>query len=234
MRERVSELLVSCGQLLPADGSMWLAVLFAGLLGSLAHCSVMCSPAVMAQMLSVQQSGRKPAMMWFYHAGRISTYVFLGVVSALASALLFAGALDLVARMMLLLAGLTFVLSALIPRKTHSCCYASMGRLGRRTSALPFASLQLYARGFLMGFMPCGLVLSMLLMVAATAQPSQAGAMMLLFGVATLPVLQAAAFGALSLGKRFPLFGAKLMRAGMAINGVMCCAIGLNWVHFQS
>jgi uncharacterized protein len=88
-----------------------------------------------------------------------------------------------------------------------------------RATALP-PGLRHGAMGLLWGFLPCGLVYSVLLMAAATANPAVAAASMLAFGVGTLPPLLGLTLGAATLGEWLRRPGMR-RAAGIA---VLACA----------
>lgn len=226
----MEQLLAQCSAFLPANMPLLLSAALAGLVGSISHCSLMCSPLVMAQMLSLHEQQKPQRLMAWYHAGRISTYMLLGVLAFAAASVVFGGKLASIASVMMVAAGSIFIFSAVQPRKTHRCCDSKTHAMSQRIAQLANAPLQLYLRGALMGFMPCGLLVSMWLLAGASGGALYAALLMLAFGLGTLPVLQAAGFGALSLGRRYPSLGAKLGRASMAINGAALCAIGFNIV----
>lgn len=229
----MGHILAQCSAYLPADTPILLAVLAAGLLGSASHCSVMCSPAVMTQMLDLNAKRQPQWLMLFYHAGRITIYMALGVFSLLAARFVFGRSLGVFASAMILLAGVAFVASALMPRKTHHCCDGKTRSLLGRISRLSSLRAQYFLRGTLMGFMPCGLLVSVLLLAGASQSPLMAAAMMLIFGISTVPVLQLAGLGVLSIGKKYPVLGASVGRTGMAMNGLLLCGVGLNLVNIH-
>ena len=202
-----------------------------GLFGSVGHCSVMCSPLVAAQMLRLDARGASTSYLWFYHAGRISIYMLLGVVAAVAGRLLFGGALAELSRTMVLAAGVVFLVSAFFPARTHRCCDSKRGGLMRRIERARWQPLQHYLRGVLMGFMPCGMLLSVLLLVSTLHQPAGAALVMLAFGLSTTPMLQLAGRLLLAAGRRHPQAGENIGRMAMGVNGMFLCGIGLNLVH---
>ncbi len=200
----------------------------AGLVGSFSHCSVMCSPMVAAQMLGLHQQHRPVSLIMFYHAGRITTYILLGLLAIAASQSFFQGALEPYTHWLLVLAGMVFLASAILPRKTHSCCAGKLRNLHQQLHRLSFVSLSQFLKGMLMGLMPCGMVYAMLLMVATLQHWAQAASVMLLFGLATLPVLQVIGYGALRLGARHPQLSSRLSRGVLALNGLFLCSIGIS------
>lgn len=221
--------LAQCSSLLSSQSPLLLSVLLAGIAGSVSHCSVMCAPMVAAQMLKLQEERAAQWQMIYYHAGRISTYVMLAILANLAGQWLFSGAMHKIANMLLILAGVIFITGAIFPRKTHYACGHKMP-FSTLLSAISNVRFQLYIKGFLMGFMPCGMVLSILLIAATLENAWLAAGITLLFGLATMPVLQLVGATALSLGKKHPTLATRLRRGTMALNGLFLCGIGLNLV----
>lgn len=220
--------LAQCATLLTTDYPLFFSVILAGLVGSISHCSVMCSPLVAAQMLRLKEERQPQSTLLYYHAGRLSSYVGLGVVAVSFSQLVFAGAIQPYTWFLLLAAGVTFVISALLPRKTHSCCSEKTQKLQLRINRLSTLRLAYYLRGMLMGFMPCGMVYAVLLTVATLNTVYEAGVIMFIFGLATLPALQFIGGGALRLSRYYPNFSTSLGRGVMVLNGLFLCGLSFN------
>lgn len=214
-----------CGDIIFSQYPLVLSVIVAGVIGSASHCSVMCSPAVIAQVFELQMKRKTQWIMALYHSGRVTSYGFLGGLAFGASRFLFGEGGGKLSSVMLCLAGSIFILSALLPKKTHSCCEQKIMPSHERHSLFLFG--QFFLRGIMMGFMPCGLIISMLLLAATLHHLSYAIGVMVLFGISTLPVLQLAAFMALSFGKRKMEWGRKIGKTVMVANGIFLCWIGI-------
>lgn len=180
----------------------YIAVFLVGLLGG-THCAAMCGGIVGA--LSVQMPG-KATRQWpihlAYNLGRITTYTALGVFAgAIGSAGMLFGevlpvqlALYVAANVMLILLGLylTGVTQLLAPIERAG------GVLWRRVQPLTarFLPARTVGRalplGLLWGFLPCGLVYSVLTTALVTGSAARGGALMLAFGLGTLPNLMLA------------------------------------------
>ena len=180
----------------------YIAVFLVGLLGG-THCVAMCGGIVGA--LSVQMPG-KATRQWpihlAYNLGRITTYTALGVFAgAIGSAGRLFGevlpvqlALYVAANVMLILLGLylTGVTQLLAPIERAG------GVLWRRVQPLTarFLPARTVGRalplGLLWGFLPCGLVYSVLTTALVTGSAARGGALMLAFGLGTLPNLMLA------------------------------------------
>jgi sulfite exporter TauE/SafE len=168
------------------------AAFMAGIAGS-AHCLVMCGG--LAGALSMRDRGTAP----LYHAGRLTGYSLAGVLvgssgASLQSALnipLFASTMRVAAALLVILAGVR-VLSGLNG-------LAWIERLGARFWKVlqPVARQAATGRGvnrslllgFLWGWLPCGLVYSMLLLAALSGSALRGTGIMLAFGAGTLPAM---------------------------------------------
>lgn len=180
----------------------YIALFLIGLLGG-THCVSMCGGIVGA--LSVQmpgQSRRQWPIHLAYNLGRISTYVMLGaVLGAVGSAgMLFNDVLPiqmglyLLANLMLVALGLYLTgftqLLAPVERAGH-VVWKRIQPLTRRF--LPARSVgQALPLGLLWGFLPCGLVYSVLTTALLTGSATRGAGMMLAFGLGTLPNLMLA------------------------------------------
>lgn len=196
----------------PTLQTLWLAApaLVAGLASSV-HCVGMCGGIVGALHGAGAGATRlsAPGLHLAYAGGRITAYAaagaaagaMAGVAGAGGEALLglrggaiahalFAG----VAGLMLLAMGLH--LSGLLPglSRIERAGLALWRRIEPVARALlPVRSLaQALALGGLWGFLPCGLVYSMLLTAAASGDALAGGAVMAAFGLGTVPALLAA------------------------------------------
>lgn len=158
----------------------------AGLVGG-AHCLGMCSGFVLAAAAGGQRS-------WLFHLGRITGYAALGAAAALAGALLELGGaaagLDrlryLVSGGLLLGFGLAFL--GVLPRRWLEPgvgVVATVLRRARRGSGAAFPFLI----GLPIGLLPCGLLYPMYAAAAGTGSPLRGSALLLAFGLGTVPLL---------------------------------------------
>ncbi len=181
-----------------------LAVFLIGLLGGV-HCLGMCGSIVGLLSAGRALPGCAPvsASAWprhlAYNLGRVSSYVLAGVlVGALGqSGMLLRDQLPIqhllfaLSSVMLLLLGLYLAgISALVTRieRLGGQLWRYLQPLGRRllpVTSWPKAALL----GALWGWLPCGLVYSVLVMALASGDALQGGALMLFFGLGTLPNL---------------------------------------------
>jgi sulfite exporter TauE/SafE len=171
-----------------------LAVGLAGLLGG-GHCAGMCGGIVSA--LSAGAGSRLPLHL-AYNAGRIASYALAGAIAgALGGMVLYYDVLPLqlalyvLANLMLILLGLYLAgWSSLVTRLE-----APGRRLWRHISPLTTRFLPVdtvpraFAVGTLWGWLPCGLTYSALAIALASGGAANGAALMLAFGLGTLPNL---------------------------------------------
>lgn len=233
-------LVAHCQGLFDAHGGVFLALLMAGLLGSLTHCAGMCGPLVAAQTAARLESvpagnlrewhRLRGAALLPYHFGRLTTYAGLGALAGGASSFLFASdGVGWLASVMLAGAGLLFLMQALGIQAT--------GKGQRAASVItkltaPFwnkpTGARGYALGVMLGFLPCGMVWAALMAVATTGSALAGGAGMLVFGLGTVPALFAVGLGSHFAHRRWPSQTRMLARGAMGISGLLLCAFALE------
>lgn len=180
-----------------------LSAFVVGLLGGV-HCVGMCGGIVGALSFGLPKESRMRmgAMLPFqlaYNLGRISSYVLAGAIMGglgllLASALPFYLAqkfLYVLAGVFMLalglyLAGWWFGLSRL--EQAAEGLWRRLEPLGRRLMPVRSAR-QAFVLGLVWGWIPCGLVYSALVWAVSAGGVWQGGALMLAFGLGTLPNL---------------------------------------------
>lgn len=184
------------------------AALLAGLLGS-GHCLGMCGPIAALPGAALPGPGvskpmrRQVSRTLLYNSGRLLSYATIGALfgglgRALGSAALIAQwALVLRVGMgiILLLIGLQIVL----PRLRANPLSRSMEWIGshfwRRLAPIARRlqpgerTSHLFALGLLWGWLPCGLVYSMLALAAVSGSAINGATTMIAFGIGTLPAL---------------------------------------------
>lgn len=179
--------------------SGYIAVFLIGLLGGV-HCAGMCGGIVGA--LSQPGARARLPLHAAYNAGRIVSYVAAGAASgAIGSAgLLLDGvlpvqlALYVLANLMLValgvyLTGFTRVLAG--PERAGAALWRHIRPLSARF--VPATSVaQALPLGMLWGFLPCGMVYSVLATALVSGSALRGAALMLAFGLGTLPNLLAA------------------------------------------
>lgn len=218
--------LAHCSHAIINQGGLLISIVIAGIVGSVTHCAPMCGPMVAAQVAhNEEESVSTQRMLFLYHIGRLTTYVVLGILVAGSSYLIFGNIwFPLVSKMLLITAGILFIMSAISPRTTHKCCaHKSIIFL----SIIP-TSIQFYIRGILLGFIPCGLLLAALLLVATTQNSITGGFAMLIFGLTTIPVLQIIGLATCHASMRWRAVMSVIGRGAMTVNGLMLCTLGMN------
>jgi hypothetical protein len=183
------------------------AAFAAGLLGGV-HCAGMCGGIV--GTLALQARGPLVARQAAFNGGRIFSYVLAGAAAGGASAAAFGlaplaplqVALYAVANILMVLLGLYVAGWSSLPRRIETLG----GGLWRRIQ--PYARRMLpldswpraLGAGMLWGWVPCGLVYSMLALAFASGGPGEGALVMAAFGTGTLPALLAAGMAAQRLG----------------------------------
>ena len=178
---------------------IWLAF-SAGLAGS-GHCLGMCGSIVTALALSHRDSNAAGRLVFnlLYHAGRIVTYILLGLTVGLAARAGMVDELRPLVRWLFLAANLFVaaigIFTALGVRSLGISALDGSGwGLMRRLLSLVTSSRSVLAAlpaGLLMGLLPCGLVYGVLISAATSGSALKGGGMMLAFGCGTVPVLLA-------------------------------------------
>lgn len=181
-----------------------ITALLVGFFGGV-HCLGMCGPLVGAYtfQLSPALQVRPTRIAWFqllYNLGRIASYVLLGMIAgAIGLLLIESGDFLHIQRWLLLIAGIWMVVlaawllgwSALPSRLEKWLSGRWQGWIAPwRQKLLPVERPgQAFLFGLLWGYLPCGLVYSTLLLSLSAGGIWQGGAVMLSFGLGTLPNL---------------------------------------------
>ena len=171
-----------------------------GLLGG-AHCIGMCGGIMSALTFAVPPSMRSPArlggLLLGYNLGRITSYMIAGALIASLGTLI-GGAHPSLRLGLQVLAALMLILMALYLANWWRGL-TRLEALGRRLwryiepfgrRLMPVVRIpQAVALGAVWGWLPCGLVYSMLAWSLAVAEPWRGAALMGAFGIGTLPAL---------------------------------------------
>ena len=195
------------------------AALLTGFLGS-AHCIGMCGgiSGLFAAQAEVASLRSRLPMALMYNAGRLATYAILGfVVALLGSSVVagipaLAGPVRLISGIVIVLIGLQIAFSWRVLQPIERMGSVLWARLAPAAQGLlPVTSLpRALGLGLLWGWLPCGLVYSVLLL-AATSEGAAAGSLvMLAFGLGTLPAMLATGLGAAQLSQLLQRRGARL------------------------
>ncbi|MEA5445973.1 sulfite exporter TauE/SafE family protein [Gammaproteobacteria bacterium AB-CW1] len=188
-----------------------LAAFVAGLAGS-AHCLGMCGGIAGALGMAggAGQGGLRPGINALaYNLGRIGSYALIGALAAglvaLGGAALslshWGGALRLATALILIAIGVQLAFNWAGLRRIE----ALGGRVWQRLAPLarrfmpPRTPFHALALGALWGWLPCGLVYTLVLAAAVSGNPATGAGIMLAFGLGTLPAMT----GTTLLGRQF-------------------------------
>ncbi len=188
----------------------YLSAFLVGLLGGV-HCIAMCGGIVGTLSFGVSPgNGRAPwPYLLAYNIARISSYTLAGTLIGGLSWLagqwlevhLWQQGLQFVAGLFMLALGLYIAgwwRGLAKVEQAGGWFWRRIEPLGRRL--LPVRSVsQAFALGLLWGWLPCGLVYSVLIWAAASGSPLHGGVLLLSFGLGTLPNLLAMGAFALTL-----------------------------------
>jgi len=169
--------------------SAWLV----GFLGSF-HCAGMCGPLAMALPVNRDSPSKIFGGRLLYNAGRIGTYILLGLVAGLLGHTLamagFQKALSIGSGILILVVA---VLSL-----THSRIYFLNQKVAGLTAGIKRRFKKLFSRkspvtffliGSLNGLLPCGFVYLALVAAASSGNTLQSMSYMAFFGLGTLPMM---------------------------------------------
>lgn len=201
--------------------SEYLAAFLVGLLGGI-HCLGMCGGIVSALTFSLPQNKRSHLgsllpMLLAYNTGRISGYMLAGALAGgLGAALLAVGGLEdfrfflqIVAALFMIALGLYLAGVWMGVGKIENAgraLWQYVEPLGRRFIPLDSVGKAL-PLGFIWGWLPCGLVYSVLIWSLSAGSITKGALLMLAFGLGTLPnlLLMGAAAAWLARFTRHPL-----------------------------
>jgi uncharacterized protein len=176
----------------------------AGVLGS-THCVAMCGG--LATALGTQRHGTTRARQLLYQLGRVVSY---GTAGAIVGSLGAAGSfvfeasqwsqvLRLGTALVVVLIGLNLALGSRAggpwwraPERWGALVWRRIAPLASRLPAQP--ALRAVTLGMLWGWLPCGLVYSVLLAAAFAGSALAGGATMIAFGLGTLPAMLVLSF----------------------------------------
>lgn len=206
---------------------LFLSLFVAGLVGGFTHCAAMCGPFVLSQSKNLTKLSGYALMP--YHLGRITTYTVLAVLlsSVLNLAFLFMPVRGFVVAPILMVAGLIFFVTA-FPGLLKIFPWAGMTGFSLPYKFFNFYHLKLskvdgvlgrYLLGVLLGFMPCGLIVSALMASATSASPVHAAMAMISFGLGTVPALVLVSYAGGALKQKYPSAMQKISKGAMVWSG---------------
>ena len=202
---------------------LFAAAFITGLLGS-AHCFGMCAGisglfAVNQQVASLK---RDIPMAFAYNAGRVVSYAILGVIiAALGKTFVdaipkLAAPVRLASGLLIIIIGLQVAFSWRILAPVENAGARIWNRIAPAAKGLlPVTSIpRALGLGLLWGWLPCGLVYSVLLIAATTADPVSGLLVMVAFGIGTMPAMIATGVSAAKLAQ---FMSGKRLGAGLLI-----------------
>lgn len=195
-------------------------VFFAGLLGT-AHCLGMCGPLILSIASGASSWNNVLARQLVYSLGRIFSYSVLGMVAGYVGARLagYSSSLINIPATLAILAGVLFcyqglkaagvfslapkIFSGLLEKRIRNSSRATKHQVNHDCGVAGLFAPYFRGRdlrgvmvaGVLTGFLPCGLLYGMLAMAASTHHLLWGGAIMLTFGLGTMPLLVLAGVG---------------------------------------
>jgi sulfite exporter TauE/SafE len=197
------------------SGSLTLFAAFIAGTAASVHCLAMCGGLSGALALRTRRAGASPAdsigHSLTYQAGRLSSYAIAGAIVGAAGATLDAFVhLERFAVAMRLLAGLVMIAMAVgilfkwrplaLIERFGGRVWSRIAPLARGVPATSFRGSLLL--GMLWGWLPCGMVYSMLLIAALAGSGVMGAATMLCFGAGTVPAVLAAGWSSTQLLRR--------------------------------
>lgn len=188
------------------DASHFAQVLSLGLLWTFFHCTGMCGPLIVG-ITAPRQPDRRPVIarasrVLAYQTGRGATYAGIGALAGLVGSAVesviagFANIAALVMAALFIVGGLASLAGATRSTGAGAAMGAILARALRLANRVPggrdgFAAMVL--TGLAMGFLPCALTFWVVGVAAASANPLEGAALMLLLLVMTTPSLLTAA-----------------------------------------
>ena len=220
------------------------AALLAGLLGS-AHCLGMCAgiSGLFAVNSSIASLRAQLPFALTYNLGRVASYAVLGVIVGSFGSVIVkaspsvASSVRIVSGMVIILVGLkvAFDLRLLNPiERMGSTLWARIAPAAKRL--VPVTSLpRALGLGLVWGWLPCGLVYSVLLIAATSAAPDDGAAIMVAFGVGTMPAMVMTGIGAAQVSRVMRRRGTRLgMGLLIVAMGILTLAMPLSgWLTSQ-
>jgi sulfite exporter TauE/SafE len=193
-----------------------------GLAGS-AHCAAMCGPLVAA----VSPRGLRAA---FYHAGRWTTYVTLGLASGaagggLATAGLGRWAAFVIAALLVAQAVGLWTASRTRPSAIRAAITSGVSAMARWAHARPSVAPMVLGIGN--GLIPCGLVYAAATAAAAQGRALDGALFMAAFGAGTTPILAGLGAWVSSRRARLPLAWKRLAPVALVALAVLIVVRGV-------
>lgn len=204
------------------------AAFLLGLTGSL-HCVGMCGVLAL-------QAGRTTGTVFMYHAGRIITYIFLGLVAGSISRFMaftgwlgwFSVILGMVVIFFLMFQGAGRWLALQYTSGLYNMQKNLIRLLKKQGTG---AALGI---GLLNGWLPCGLVYSAVVLALVQPDVRHSILIMLIFGMGTVPALLAVKWFVGRVLKKFPVSFQKIQITILALTGFLLIWRGASMINLFS
>lgn len=221
--------LAQCAHDFTVQYGLAMSLFLAGLVGGFSHCAWMCGPFVIAQIGEKQEVSKlRGALLIPYHFGRMTTYVLMGLLlsTVFNIVFVFSDIKTLISVPFLVIAGVVFLVTAfprlaqVFPWVEKMAIRVPYQWLNRSVSKI-MKSQSLWSRyllGILLGFMPCGLVVSALMASSTAPSVSESAFAMIMFTIGTMPALILVALGGQAFKYKYPKASLYLSRGGMVLS----------------
>lgn len=202
-----------------------LTAFLVGFLGSF-HCIGMCGPIAVALPIPNSNNLSFFTGRILYNLGRVVTYSFLGaVLGLLGGRIALAGAQQIVS----IVLGIVIIIAVLLPQKHKN--YFAQHRITQKLAEPLKANISvlfkkgtfsaLFLIGILNGFLPCGFVYIGLAGSIASGDAISGAAVMILFGLGTVPVM----FAASVFGKFINIGIRRKLRKAIPVFAILLAAV---------
>ena len=211
-----------------------------GLLGS-AHCFGMCAgiSGLFAINVNVASMKTQVPKAIAYNVGRVLSYAVLGAAVAMIGKTMVSGIPDIAAPVrfasgvLIILVGLQLAFNWRLLSPLENAGAKLWNRIAPAAKGLvPVeTTTQALGLGLIWGWLPCGLVYSVLLLAATTTDPFGGGLVMVAFGLGTMPAMIATG---LSASKLAQFLSGKRLGAGLLIVVIGLATIAMPVMKFTS
>lgn len=206
-----------------------------GLLGAF-HCLGMCSGINGGFFAGYNQLPKAFPILGF-HAARIAVYSILGIIGSLLGQTIvqvgifgkFQGILMIISGVLVILIGL-YLLGIFGKRQQMQAQPNQQEIKFIDPTSIKF-KLEPVVAGIFNGLVPCSLVFSVAIKASGTADPLQAGLLMLAFGLGTLPTMAMVSVSGAIIGAQTYKFVQKLAALSVILLGIWTLYEG--WVFFD-
>jgi uncharacterized protein len=181
------------------------AAFLTGLLGS-AHCLGMCAgiSGLFAINTGVAALNKQLPSALVYNIGRIVSYAVLGVIVASFGSVIvkaspaLAGGIRILSGIIIILVGLKVAFDLRLLNVIERMGASLWSKIAPAAQKLvPVTSLpRAFGLGLVWGWLPCGLVYSVLMIAATSADPAAGAFTMIAFGIGTMPAMVLTGLGA--------------------------------------